>query len=168
MVIMGIDPGVVTTGYGILRVDVHEVSVVTYGTIKIDRDRDLPSRLLEVHQELEKICSLYRPAVLALEEIFFSRNRRTALLVGHVRGAIILAAAQKGLSIVTYTPLQIKQAITGYGRAEKEQVQKMLKLILKLPEVPEPDHAADALAAALCHYYNSRGHAWGRIWRGSR
>jgi len=168
LVIMGVDPGVVTTGYGILRVVGHEVNVVTYGTIKISKDHDLPSRLLGIHQELGKICSFYQPTVLALEEIFFSRNRRSAMLVGHVRGAIILAAVQRGLSIATYTPLQIKQAITGYGRAEKEQVQKMLRLILKLPEVPEPDHAADALATALCHYYNSRGYAWGGLWRGTR
>lgn len=153
MIILGIDPGVISTGYGILSIKGREVRIVDYGIIKISKEEQLPSRLADVYKKIDNICLQYRPDVLALEDVFFNRNVRTALTVGHIRGAIILAAVHHGLSVYTYTPLQIKQAVTGFGRADKEQVQKMLKIILKIPDVPQPDHAADALATALCHSY---------------
>jgi crossover junction endodeoxyribonuclease RuvC len=166
VIILGIDPGVVSTGYGVLKIKQRQIELIDYGTIKVNSECELPSRLAGIYKKMERICVHYRPDALAVEDVFFNRNTKTALAVGHVRGAIMLAAAHHGLAVFTYTPLQIKQAITGYGRAGKEQVQRMLKIILKLPELPQPDHAADALAAALCHYYqgehqdkNERGEA---------
>lgn len=156
MVIIGIDPGVVSTGYGLLSVTAGQPVVLDYGTIVLDRGLDLPSRLQGVYQGLADICGRHRPQAMAIEDLFYNKNVSTAMTVGHVRGAIILAGIHHGLTVHTYTPLQIKQAVTGYGRAEKEQLQRMLKLIFKLPVVPEPDHAADALAAAYCHLNYAR------------
>ena len=156
MVILGVDPGVVSTGYGLLSVAAGQPAVLDYGTIVIGNDLDLPSRLLGIYQGLVGICSRFHPQAMAIEDLFYNKNIRTAMTVGHARGAIILAGVHQGLTVHTYTPLQIKQAVTGYGRADKEQLQRMLKLIFKLPEVPEPDHAADALAAAFCHLNHDR------------
>lgn len=153
VIILGIDPGVFSTGYGVLEIKEKKIQVVDYGIMKFGSESDLASRLAGIYESLERICSSYQPGALALEDVFFNRNTRTALVVGHVRGVIMLVAVHQGLSVYTYTPLQIKQAVTGYGRADKGQVQRMLKIILKLPEVPGPDHAADALAVALCHFY---------------
>jgi len=164
VIILGIDPGVVTTGFGVLKIEEGQVELIDYGTIKVNSKCELPSRLAGIYEQLERICASHQPDTMALEDVFFNRNTRTALVVGHVRGAIMLAAVHHGLAVFTYTPLQIKQAITGYGRADKGQVQRMLKIILRLPELPRPDHAADALAAALCHYY--QGHCRSRIQRG--
>ncbi len=157
MVILGIDPGLVTTGYGLLSVDAGRPVAIGYGTIVLDSSLDLPTRLMVVYQELEAICERHRPQAMAIEDLFYNKNVRTAMAVGHVRGVIILLGAHQGLDVNAYTPLQIKQAVTGYGRAEKGQLQRMLKLILKLSEEPQPDHAADALAAAFCHMNHTRG-----------
>jgi crossover junction endodeoxyribonuclease RuvC len=151
MIILGIDPGVVSTGYGLLSVAAGQPAVLEYGTIVIESKLDLPSRLQGIYQRLADICGRYHPEAMAIEDLFYNKNVRTAMTVGHVRGVIILVGMHQGLTVHTYTPLQIKQAVTGYGRADKEQLQRMLKLIFKLPEAPEPDHAADALAAAFCH-----------------
>jgi crossover junction endodeoxyribonuclease RuvC len=151
MVILGIDPGIVSTGYGLLSVTAGQPVVLDYGAIVIESNIDLPSRLRGVYQGLVEICGRFRPQAMAIEDIFYNKNVRTAMTVGQVRGAIILAGVHQGLTVHTYTPLQIKQAVTGYGRADKEQIQRMLKLIFKLQEAPEPDHAADALATAFCH-----------------
>lgn len=156
MVILGIDPGVVSTGYGVLKIKGRQIEMIDYGTIKVGSKGEFPSRLAGVYKRLEEICACYQPDAMALEDVFFNRNTRTALAVGHMRGVIMLAAVHSGLEVYTYTPLQIKLAITGYGRAGKEQVRRMLKIILKLPEPPRPDHAADALAAALCHHYRQQ------------
>jgi crossover junction endodeoxyribonuclease RuvC len=157
LVILGIDPGLVATGYGLLSVIEGQPAVIDYGAIILNSSLDLPARLQAVYRELDAVCERYRPQAMAIEDLFYNKNIRTAMTVGQVRGAIILAGVHRGLTVHTYTPLQIKQAVTGYGRAEKEQLQRMLKLILKLPEAPEPDHAADALAAAFCHLNHTRG-----------
>jgi len=151
VVILGIDPGIVSTGYGLLSVTARQPVVLDYGAIVLGSKLDLPSRLRGIYQGLVEICGRFRPEAMAIEDIFYNKNVRTAMTVGQVRGAIILTGALQGLTVHAYTPLQIKQAVTGYGLADKEQLQRMLKLIFKLPEVPEPDHAADALAAAYCH-----------------
>jgi crossover junction endodeoxyribonuclease RuvC len=156
MVILGIDPGVISTGYGLLSVAAGQPAVLDYGAITLDRKLDLPARLRGIYRALVEICGRHRPQAMAIEDLFYNKNIRTAMTVGHVRGAIILAGVHQGLSVHTYTPLQIKQAVTGYGRADKEQLQRMLKMIFRLPEIPEPDHAADALAAAFCHLNFSR------------
>ncbi len=163
MVILGIDPGIVSTGYGLLSVAAGQPVVLDYGTIVIGSGLDLPSRLRGVYQGLVDICGRFRPQAMAIEDIFYNKNVRTAMTVGQVRGAIILAGVLQGLTVHAYTPLQIKQAVTGYGRADKEQLQRMLKLIFKLPEVPEPDHAADALAAAFCHLNYERSPVGNRL-----
>jgi crossover junction endodeoxyribonuclease RuvC len=156
MVILGIDPGVVSTGYGLLTTAAGQPEVLDYGTIVMESKLDLPSRLQGIYQGLAEICGRYHPEAMSIEDLFYNKNVRTAMTVGHVRGVIILVGVQQGLTVHTYTPLQIKQAVTGYGRAEKEQLQRMLKLIFKLPAAPEPDHAADALGAAFCHLNYSR------------
>ncbi|HHW41580.1 MAG TPA: crossover junction endodeoxyribonuclease RuvC [Syntrophomonadaceae bacterium] len=156
MLILGVDPGVIFTGYGIIDADGKEVRVVDYGILEFGREFELPDRLDSVYRGITRICTSSRPDALALEDVFFNKNARTALTVGHVRGAVILAALHHGLDVFTYTPLQIKQTVTGYGRANKAQVQRMVQISLKLKVLPQPDHAADALAAALCHYFSDR------------
>lgn len=164
VIILGIDPGVVSTGYGVVAVRNGKLIPVDYGLIRIDREQSLPERLAGIYDNIAELCRDLQPDALALEDIYFNKNARTALTVGHVRGAVILAAIHRGVDVYYYTPLQIKQTVSGYGRAEKDQMQRMVKLILGLPELPEPDHAADALAAAICHYYIAR--STGRIRRG--
>jgi crossover junction endodeoxyribonuclease RuvC len=156
MIIIGIDPGVIYTGYGVIKIKERCVRAVDYGIIEIAREQDLPARLAGIYKRIAGLCEQLQPDALAVEEVFFNKNARTALTVGHVRGAIILAALHQGAEVFSYTPLQIKQTVSGYGRADKEQMQRMVKLLLKLQELPKPDHAADALAAAICHYYMSR------------
>ena len=156
MIVLGIDPGVVSTGYGLLSAASGQPVILEYGVIVMESKLDLPSRLQGIYQGLADICGRFSPKAMAIEDLFYNKNARTAMTVGHVRGVSILAGMHWGLTVHTYTPLQIKQAVTGYGRADKEQLQRMLKMIFKLPEAPEPDHAADALAAAFCHLNYSR------------
>ena len=163
VVILGIDPGIVSTGYGLLSVAAGQPAILDYGVIVLKNDLDLPSRLRGIYQELVDICGRFHPQAMAIEDIFYNKNVRTAMTVGQVRGAVVLTGMIQGLTVHTYTPLQIKQAVTGYGRADKEQLQRMLKLIFKLPEVPEPDHAADALAAAFCHMNYDRSPIGNRL-----
>lgn len=156
MIILGIDPGVISTGYGAIKIKDGKESLVDFGVIKIERERELPARLSGIYDGIVGLCRRLQPDALAVEEIFFSKNARTALTVGHTRAAVILAAVHRGIEVYTYTPLQIKQMVSGYGRADKTQMQRIVQMILRLEKVPRPDHAADALAAALCHYYISR------------
>lgn len=156
MLILGIDPGVINTGYGLVESRDNRTRAVDYGTLTCDRSYRLPERLDCIYRGVQELCRRFGPVALAVEDVFFNKNVRTALAVGHVRGSVILAALHQGLMVYTYTPLQIKQTITGYGMADKQQVQRMVQITLKLPELPRPDHAADALAAALCHYFMLR------------
>lgn len=157
MRILGIDPGYAILGYGILDMTGNHFSVVTYGSILTDAKMDMASRLQVLYDNLCALIDEYRPQEAAIEELFFNNNAKTAILVGEARGVAILACAHGGLKISEYTPLQIKQALVGYGRAEKAQVQSMVKTILHLETVPKPDDTADALAAAICHGHSS-GH----------
>jgi crossover junction endodeoxyribonuclease RuvC len=163
VIILGIDPGIVSIGYGLLSVTAGQPAVLDYGTIVMGSSLDLSSRLQGIHQGLVEICGRFHPEAMAIEDIFYNKNVRTAMTVGQVRGAIVLTGVLQGLTVHAYTPLQIKQAVTGYGRADKEQLQRMLKLIFKLPVVPEPDHAADALAAAYCHMNYERSPIGNRL-----
>ncbi|MFH1187921.1 MAG: crossover junction endodeoxyribonuclease RuvC [bacterium] len=169
-IILGIDPGLATTGYGIIIKEDDNFLVVNYGTIDTapvssqslaGRRGDVAAptreagggfadRLEKIHNELDKIIKKYKPDVIAVEELFFAKNAKTALLVGQARGVIILTAIQSKAAIHEYTPLQIKQALTGYGRADKNQIQQMVRILLKLKSIPKPDDAADALAVAIC------------------
>lgn len=151
MVIMGIDPGFAITGYGIVKYEGNKFSVIDYGAVTTPAHTSLSSRLLQLNTGLEEIIAKYKPDMVAVEELFFNKNIKTALNVGHGRGVALLSAARLGLEVFEYTPLQVKQSVVGYGRAEKAQIQQMVKAILNLPAVPKPDDVADALAVAICH-----------------
>lgn len=151
MIILGIDPGLAIVGYGIIQFVGNRYKVLDYGAITTDANIDFPDRLKIIYDELNLLIDKYKPEDLAVEELFFNKNVKTALKVGQARGVEILCAKNKGLNIYEYTPLQIKQAIVGYGRAEKRQIQEMVKVLLNLDEIPKPDDVADALAVAICH-----------------
>lgn len=151
MRILGIDPGIAIVGYGIVDIKGNSISMVEYGCITTSSKSRLPDRLFFIMNEMTDIINEFKPNEMAIEELFFNKNTKTAITVAEARGVEILAAKQSGLEIYEYTPLQIKQAVVGYGRAEKQQVQEMVKILLNLSERPKPDDAADALAVAICH-----------------
>jgi crossover junction endodeoxyribonuclease RuvC len=156
MRILGIDPGTSLTGFGVIEETAGAIAVVAYGVITTSADTPMPERLRELHQELGNILSLHAPHCAAVERLFFQRNVRTAIAVGQARGVVLLALAQSGLPVGEYTPLEVKQAVTGYGAADKRQVQEMVRVLLQLNEIPRPDDAADALAIAICHAHTAR------------
>ena len=155
MIILGIDPGYAIVGYGVIKYEGGKMSVIDYGKITTEANIPLSKRLKLIYDSLAQLIETFKPDVVAVEELFFNSNVKTAIAVGHARGVIILAAANKNIKIAEYTPLQIKQAVVGYGRADKNQVQQMVKMFLKLKEVPKPDDTADALAVAICHANSS-------------
>ncbi len=155
MQVLGIDPGTATTGYGLVRENPDgSLAVIEYGVFLTPSDLSMPERLLELHVKLSQLILLHRPDSGAVEKLFFQKNVRTALSVGQARGVVLLAMAQNGLPVNEYTPLEVKQAVAGYGGADKNQVQQMVRAILGLPDIPRPDDAADALAIAICHLHS--------------
>ena len=150
MTIIGVDPGVATTGFGVVRKTKKGLQCLDYGVIQTKPGQSPEQRLRRLHLELSKLLTKYKPRVLAVESVYFFKNLKTAIPVSEARGVILLAAAKKRIEVVQITPLQAKMGICGYGRADKKQVQQMVKEILKLNELPRPDDAADALAVALC------------------
>jgi len=154
MRVLGIDPGIAITGYGIIDFAGNSFSPVDYGSIRSAASMPQHLRLNKLYNELTDLIVKYRPHCLAVEELFFNRNVRTAMSVSQARGVILLASAQSDLEVYEYTPLQVKLAVVGRGRADKKQVQYMIKIILNLPAVPRPDDVADALAIAVCHINN--------------
>jgi len=148
---LGIDPGIAIAGYGVIKVQGNSFKTIEYGVIRTSSQKETPERLQEIYQGVSQIIDQYKPETMAIEELFFNKNVKTALVVGEARGVAMLAAYQRGLTVYEYTPLQVKQAVVGYGRAEKQQVQFMVKSLLNLSEIPRPDDAADALAIAICH-----------------
>ncbi|MHB0975812.1 MAG: crossover junction endodeoxyribonuclease RuvC [Candidatus Aquicultorales bacterium] len=158
MVILAIDPGTATTGYAVLKYETDKFSLVDYGVITTEKGRPSSLRLKDIYDAVRRLIELHAPDCLVAEELFFNTNVRTALSVGQARGVCLLAAARSDIPTAEYTPLQVKSAVTGYGKADKRQVQQMVKLLLKLDDIPRPDDAADALALAICH-----GHSNGRI-----
>ena len=163
MVIMGIDPGFAITGFGIVKYEGNKFSVVDYGAITTESTMKLPLRLLILNNRLEELIQKHKPDAISVEELFFNKNIKTALTVGHGRGVAILAAAKSGVEVFEYTPLQVKQAVVGFGRAEKAQVQQMIKVILKLTSIPKPDDVADALAIAVCHAHSYKMTEYGML-----
>ena len=154
MLVIGIDPGTATTGYGLVDEDESgELTAVAYGVIKTPAKLPMPQRLRQLYRELKEIVLLHRPDSAAVEKLFFQKNVRTAISVGQGRGVAILALAEAEIEISEYTPLEIKQAISGYGGADKAQMQQMVRALLNLDELPTPDDAADALAVAICHIH---------------
>jgi crossover junction endodeoxyribonuclease RuvC len=175
MLILGIDPGTATTGWGIIKIrnpkskvqspkfypersrraKIQNPVLVAFGCIKTSAKKSLAERLKIIYNELNRIIKKYKPRLVAVEEIFFAKNTKTAIKVGHARGVCLLAAANNKIPVCELTPLQVKQGLTGYGRADKQQIQKMIKILLNLKEIPKPDDAADALAVAI-----TAAHGW--------
>jgi len=157
MLVLGIDPGTATTGYGLVREKSDgALEMVDYGVVETPAGEPMPERLLTLYQRLKGIISIHRPDNAAVEKLFFHRNVTTAISVGQGRGVVLLALAEAALSVGEYTPLEIKLAIAGYGGADKNQVQQMVKALLELDDVPRPDDAADALAVAICHVHSAK------------
>ncbi len=158
MRIIGIDPGYAIVGFGIIEYDRARFNVVDYGAITTPAGMDFNTRLLEIYSDLCYVLDKFRPDFLAIERLYFTTNQKTAIDVAQARGIVLLAARQRDIPVFEYTPLQVKQSVTGYGKAIKKQVQEMTTRILHLDEIPKPDDTADALAIAICHAhsYNSQ------------
>ena len=155
MRVIGLDPGTATTGWAILEEKKGCLKPIAYGHISTKPKTPESKRILEISTDLKEIIAKYKPTEAGIEKIFFFKNEKTVIQVSQSRGALLLTLEEKGVRIFGYTPLQVKQAVTGYGKAEKKQVQLMVKNILDLPEIPKPDDTADAIAIAICHL-NSR------------
>jgi crossover junction endodeoxyribonuclease RuvC len=156
MRVMGLDPGLGTTGYGLVDSNGQDLQAISFGIITTRPDCGLAIRLYQLHQQLHELLVRFSPDVVVIEQLFFGNNARTAIAVGQARGVLLLATAENNLPTAEYTPMQVKQAITGYGQADKRQMQKMVALLLSLNELPHPDDAADALAIAICYINSSR------------
>lgn len=151
MLVLGIDPGLAILGYGLVEKSCNTLRPLDYGTITTPASMDMSQRLVRIYDGIHELVDMFSPDAIAIEELFFNKNVKTAIAVGQARGVAIVAGAKYNIPIYEYTPLQIKQAVVGYGRAEKEQVQYMTRLLLGLKEIPRPDDAADALAISICH-----------------
>ncbi|MGI6090060.1 MAG: crossover junction endodeoxyribonuclease RuvC [Saccharofermentanales bacterium] len=154
MIILGVDPGYAITGYGVIAKESGILKALDYGVVSTPAKSYFPLRLRSIHEGLAQLIANFKPDCLAIEELFFSRNTTTAIGTAQARGVAVLAAAQAGIPVFEYTPLQVKMAVTGYGRAEKAQMQEMVRILLKLSRPPQPDDAADALAVAICHAHS--------------
>ena len=155
MRILGIDPGIATIGFGLLESSENKIKLLKYGVITTPANTRLSSRLLQISSDLDELLQTCKPDAVAIEELFFNTNITTGIAVAHGRGVILLSCVRYGTEIYEYTPLQVKQSVTGYGRAEKTQVMEMVKRICGLKSVPRPDDAADAVAIAICHARSS-------------
>ena len=155
MIILGIDPGTATTGYGIVEKQGNKITPVAFGAILTAKEMELSDRLLIIYTQINRLLDTHEPEVMVTEKLFFSNNVTTAMAVGRTVGVVTLAAAQRGLPCVEYRPAEVKMAVAGYGAAEKKQVQYMVKQMLNLETVPKPDDAADALAIAICHAHSA-------------
>lgn len=154
MIILGIDPGIAIVGYGVIDYTGNKFTVIDYGAITTPAGMEVPDRLNEIFNALNVIIDKYKPEFMAIEELFYNKNAKTVINVAQGRGVTVLTAARHHLPVYEYTPLQVKQAVVGYGRAEKKQVQQMTKVLLNLEKVPKPDDTADALAIAICHAHS--------------
>lgn len=151
MIILGIDPGTATTGFGVIEKDGPKLKFIDAGIISTPSDMEMPNRLSEIYAGLKEIIEHHKPECVAVELLYFATNVTTAITVGQARGVVLLAASEAKLAVGEYTPLQVKQAVTGYGKADKKQIQEMVKMILGLDGIPKPDDAADGLAIAITH-----------------
>lgn len=162
MTILGIDPGTATTGFGVVRYEEGRLIPVDVGVLLTTPDMALPDRLKSIYDDIQTLITRYKPDTVASEKLFFDKNITNGIAVGAARGVILLAFAQNALPWMEYTPMQVKSAVTGYGAAEKQQVQAMVVRLLSLAEVPKPDDAADALAVAICHAHSHKISGMGR------
>ena len=156
MLVLGIDPGTATTGYGLVRDAEAGPELVAYGTVTTPAGTPMPERLLTLYRELKQLLAFHRPETGAVEKLFFQKNVSTAMTVGQARGVALLALAEAGISVGEYNPRDVKQAVAGYGGADKRQMQHMVRAILNLTDLPRPDDAADALAVAICHLHSMK------------
>jgi crossover junction endodeoxyribonuclease RuvC len=150
-VILGIDPGLASTGYGVIRCAGSRFRCIVHGTVRTSPRDEMGDRLVQIHRGIMDIISAYEPEEAGIETVYFSKNSKSAIPVAQARGVVLFTLASRGVPFAEYTPLELKQAVVGNGRAEKAQVQQVLKMIFNLKEIPKPDHASDALAAAFCH-----------------
>ncbi|MBC7190595.1 crossover junction endodeoxyribonuclease RuvC [Candidatus Aerophobetes bacterium] len=155
MIILGVDPGTAATGYGVIEAE-EIPRLIEYGCLRTSSKKDMTLRLREIYIKIKEIVDKFSPQEIAVEDVFFNQNIKTALSVGQARGVILLAVSSRGAKVFSYTPSEVKQAIAGYGRARKEQIQHMIKNTLKLSFIPTPDDASDAIAVALCHFYSRK------------
>jgi crossover junction endodeoxyribonuclease RuvC len=151
MIVIGIDPGLATVGFGVIRAEKNNITPVSYGAIRTSAGKQSPERLLEIYTGVNELFGKYAPSAVAVEKLFFNKNVTNAMNVSEARGVIVLAAEQNHIPVFEYTPNEVKQAITGSGRADKKQMQEMIKRLLNLDRIPRPDDAADGLSIALCH-----------------
>lgn len=156
MRVLGIDPGTLTSGYGIVTEEDHKLFHVVSGGVSPSAKQPFPTRLRKIYDELENVIDKFKPQAVVVEDLFVSNNVKSALKLGHARGVAILAAVNAGIPVFEYAPAEVKQAVVGSGKADKKQVQLMVKMLLELPKTPHPADAADALAAAICHIHSSR------------
>lgn len=163
MIIMGIDPGLATMGWGVIETNGRSHRSLHYGTLGTPAGESMPIRLRSIFSGVQQLIETFKPDEIAFEELFFARNVSTAMSVGAARGVALVAAAQYTELLYEYTPMQIKLAVAGYGKADKKQVQQMVKMLLNLPEIPRPDDAADGLAVAITHAHTAKSHALFRI-----
>lgn len=154
--VLGIDPGTATTGFGLIKENNYGLELIDYGIISTPPELGMEKRLQIIYEEMLKLIDLHQPDSCAVEKLFFQRNVTTAISVGQARGVVLLALAQKNVKFAEYTPLEVKQAVTGYGVASKKQVQIMVQSILNLSKIPKPDDASDALAIAICHAHSKK------------
>lgn len=156
MVILGLDPGIAIVGFAFIKKNGQKLVPLEYGSITTSPEAAEPTRIKIIYDSLKQLMERYQPEVMAVEKLFFNRNVTTAFTVGQARGVMLLAAEEASIPVVDYTPLQVKQAVVGYGQAEKRQVQEMVRLLLGLKERPKPDDVADALAVAICHAHTAQ------------
>ncbi|KHO62302.1 Holliday junction endonuclease RuvC [Thermoanaerobacter sp. YS13] len=155
MRVLGIDPGIAIMGYGIIDYKSNKFTIIDYGAVTTKAGIDKALRLYDIYNGIISLIKSYSPEVVAIEELFYNKNAKTVITIGESRGVSILAAVNSGIKVFEYTPLQVKQAVVGYGRADKYQVQQMVKVLLNLEEIPKPDDVADALAVAICHCHSN-------------
>ncbi len=153
MIVLGIDPGLSNTGYGLIKYDKKKIELIDYGCVLTYKEDNFSVRIKKIYYKIKELIEKYNPNEVVIEDIFFNKNVRSALTVSKIHGMVAITVALMELELYEYTPLQIKQATVGNGRAEKHQVQSMVKILLNLSKIPQPDHAADALAAAICHIH---------------
>lgn len=161
MIILGIDPGYATVGYGVIEYNGNSFKTIDYGAVTSPPNTSFPRRLEMVYDGICELCDRFKPDAVSVEELFFNTNLKTGIAVSHGRGVILLAVQKCKVPFFEYTPLQVKQSVVGYGRAEKKQVMLMTKSLLGLERVPKPDDAADALALAICHAHSAKSHLLG-------
>lgn len=154
MIILGVDPGTARVGWGLIQEDKGVVTAKVYGCITTDKSDTLPDRLNQIHSAFTKLLKIYKPQHVSVEDLFFATNAKTAIAVGQARGVILLAAAESGIPVTSYSPMTVKKTICGSGKAEKSQIGKMVTLLLHLKEIPKPDDTADALAIATTHAFS--------------